>query len=276
MIASRVFIIACLLLTGRALPVGELLNKDCSEQAVPQGEGSCAWNAVQVQAHRVQGTEGKETPRSSLTKYGLQVIDKHAEGQEPQGVDHTFKALLQGNRTKIVITSTVVLSALGAAAAGMVADHTIGVAFDHLKGGTEFKDAYGEYGLPLTVGVINNSPNPVRYVGYELRDGTAWGVPAQNTTLAPGAMIEWFLYTMTTGVEATISLVDTTNANKSWSIAAANYRWGNLFTGCDRLRVKVTPGLDMSRPLDGMCHSVSGPGISVQGGYETAISLDST
>lgn len=203
--------------------------------------------------------------------------------------------------SKFVITTSVVTAAVGTAVVTTTASYAVNTIFEQIAGDDSFNKAVGPWGLPLTVAVINDTPKPVQYTTFDLRDGMAWGLPALRRSLNPGEMMEWFLYTHTTGVLASM-LFETdddetdddessnssiasnnsinsvngtsgTSSGRSWAIAAAQYRTGHWFTGCDRLRVNVkTDGSDATK---GLCKSRSGqPGIRVKGGYEVAIFLN--
>merc|ERR1711920_360703 len=110
----------------------------------------------------------------------------------------------------------------------------------------------------------NDTPGPVTYDKFETKDdsGEIWGWPALGRTVKPGEMLQWFMYTKTTGVAATMLFKD---GDKCWSVAAAQYRLGNALwnnDGCDRLRVKVSRSCNMSVPWEDLC-TAQGRGIAV-------------
>jgi len=161
-----------------------------------------------------------------------------------------------------------------AKAAGMASvHHVVDMVFDLLGGSDDFHHAVGLIGLPLTFGVVNDTPDPVTLQSFDLRKGTAYAFPAERTEIQPGELMQWYLYTYNTDVEATLQF-RSSGADKIWSMAIGQYRYGNLFTSCDRMRFKVVMGTDVNKALDGLCTTTGGnAGVRVQGGYIMSVYL---
>jgi len=124
------------------------------------------------------------------------------------------------------------------------------------------------------LGVINDTPEPVAYTQFQLFAGRSWGFPAVGTTLQPGEMMQWFLYTRAMQVEASLLLEG--DDGRTWSIAVAQHRLGNWFTECDRMRCAVLPGRNLTAAREGMCKTggKNGAGIRVRGGYQMTVFLN--
>lgn len=158
-------------------------------------------------------------------------------------------------------------------AAGIIDSNVINRAFSYFEGVRPFQQAVGDAGLPLTVGVINDTPEPVRYVDFQLGDGIAWSYPALKNIMRPGEMMQWFLFTHTSGVEATMMLED--DGGERWSLGVAHYRYSNMFSGCSALRSKAVRSASMAEALVSLCKADgrNPRAIHVQRGYQLLILL---
>jgi len=155
--------------------------------------------------------------------------------------------------------------------AGQIAQASIQEALNYLRGADTFQHAVTPIGLPLTLGIINDTPEPVQFVGFQLRQGAVWGHPALLKTMQPGDMMSWYFYTHAMSVEAALQF---RSGERTWSIGVAQERLGNWFSNCDRLRCKVLGSSDMDAAVAGMCRTSDGAGIRVQGGYRMAVLLN--
>jgi len=214
---------------------------------------------------------------------------QHAPHHDEEDEDHQSLSALQVvegasansralTRVGFFITPAMILSYAVKTVTAAILARMVSAAFQYLSGHDSFQRALGLTGLPLSVGVINDTPFPVIYKQFHLRDGSAWGYPGLKTHIAPGEMFQWFLYTHTTSVEATMLFESSyTFHPQSWSMAVAQYRFGGYFDNCDKLRVKVVDGANLSATLQGLCKSNGGgdgAGIRVQGGYKVTILLN--
>lgn len=175
-----------------------------------------------------------------------------------------------------IITSSVVVGIVSAAAGALASKVVTEGAEDiweKLTGPDAFNKTVGAFGLPLTVGVINNRKTKVMYEAFDLKKGKAWGQPPLKTGIPPGEMFQWFLYTRTVDIQATMLFQAGT---ESWSVGLEQHRLGNWGTGCDRLRTKVVHSGNMTKALEGLCKTLSGSGAGVQvkGGYGVQIYLN--
>jgi len=205
------------------------------------------------------------------------------EGGEGEGAGDATSLiqLRRGNQNQtsgFVITTPMVVGAASAAAGTLATKALVEGAsalWGQVAGQDDFASAVGSFGLPISVGVVNNGDKPVVYKSFEITEGTAWGMPALRKSLKTGEMMEWFLYTRTTNVVASILLEEEAGGN-SWAIGVEQRRMGQVENwGCDKMRTKVVRNGSFKDAHENLCKTLSGSGAGVQvsGGYEVVFFL---
>lgn len=140
-------------------------------------------------------------------------------------------------------------------------------AFSMMAPSTDFESEVGVTGMPLTLGVINDTPDPVEYDSFEQVDGSTYGAPSLKKTLKPDEMLLWFMFTRGSKVRATLKF---SSGSQEWNIATGVYRMKNFYSGCSSVRCSVSRTGNVSQVLDKLCKTDE-EGVRVEGGNITVL-----
>jgi len=113
--------------------------------------------------------------------------------------------------------------------------------FNSLAPSPDFSRVVGWFGMRLTVGVINDSPFPVRIAKHEVLRGSEFSFSSESRVLQPGEEAKWEAYTSWGGsVRLAIQLNFEDRAHTHYTVHAAKFRLGSWF--CKSLRGEVFKG----------------------------------
>lgn len=150
-------------------------------------------------------------------------------------------AWLKANAVAIGAAAAAVTAFQGILESGGMIASTLATIFDSLKPSPDFERAVGNFGLPLTVGVINDSPYPVRIAKHEVLKGQDFSFTSESNLLQPGQEAKWEAYSWYFGeVRIAIQLNFEDRVHTHYTVHAAKFRTGSWW--CKSLRGEVFRG----------------------------------
>jgi len=139
-------------------------------------------------------------------------------------------------------------------------DEILQAVWQPLKWSSSFKNEMGSWGLPLTVGVVNDSPWPVRIIKHEVLKGTEFSSHSEGHKLRPGEEGKWEAYTKDWfgEVRIAIHLEVEDSARTQYTVQAASFKTPDLFCDTPRGNVFVGTWSDVWAEQEKLCRNPTG------------------
>jgi len=156
---------------------------------------------------------------------------------------------------------------------GDVTDRVLQAVWQPLHWSSSFKNRMGWYGLPLTVGLVNDSPWPVRILKHEVLRGTEFSFLPEGQRLQPGQEGKWEAYSTAFAGEVRIAIqVEVEDsARTQYTVQAASFKTPSFWCNSPVANVFVGSWSDVWAEQKMLCKSPSG--VKTKGRYYMAIFL---
>jgi len=156
---------------------------------------------------------------------------------------------------------------------GDATDKILQAVWQPLEWSSSFKNRMGSWGLPLTVGVVNDSPWPVRILKHEVLKGTEFSYHSEGHKLRPGEEGKWEAYTtdFMGEVRIAIQLEVEDGARTQYTVQAASFKTPSVFCDAPRGNVFVGTWSDVWAEQEKLCTNPTG--VKTNGRYYMAFFL---
>jgi len=173
---------------------------------------------------------------------------------------------------KAAIGATVV-AYKGMMMLGDVTDRVLQAVWQPLRWSSSFKNRMGWYGLPLTVGLVNDSPWPVRILKHEVLRGTEFSFFPEGQRLQPGQESKWEAYSthLAGEVRIAIQVEVEDSARTQYTVQAASFKRPLFWCSSPVANVFVGSWSDVWAEQKMLCKNPSG--VKTNGRYYMAIFL---
>jgi len=181
-------------------------------------------------------------------------------------------AWLAANQAALSGAAAVIKGYVGILRAGQLTHAILSDVWRGLEWNSAFRKQMGWTGLPLTVGVVNDSPWQVHILRHEVLSGSEFSYFSERSTLYPGEEAKWEAYRSGWGdVRIAIQLYFDDGAKTQYTLQAANFKTGHW--KCDTPRGDAFEGswADVWREQHQLCKNPEG--VKSKDGYYMAFFL---
>jgi len=174
---------------------------------------------------------------------------------------------------KVAVLGGIVTAYHGIVTLGDVTDKILQDVWKPLQWSSSFKNRMGWYGLPLTVGLVNDSPWPVRILKHEVLSGKEFSSCPEGQRLQPGQESKWEAYTTSLAGEVRIAIQVEfeDSARTQYTVQAASFKTPSFWCNSPVANVFVGSWSDVWAEQKMLCKSPSG--VKTKGRYYMAIFL---